>query len=68
VFRVDADGVAAYLSVSLQAGFGGDIGLSFDASATLELYIGGLSEKLLTKADGSQVSVKAGFKLNINGR
>src|SRR6185295_5737444 len=32
-----------------------------------ELYIGGLAQKILTKADGTQVTVKAGFKLNING-
>ena len=67
VFRVDKDGFAAYINVSLNAGFGGDIGLSFSAGATLELYIGGLPEKVLTTADGSTVTVKQGFKLNING-
>ena len=67
VFRLDADGFAAYINVSLKAGFGGDIGLSFQAGATVELYIGGLPQKILTKADGTQVTVKAGFKLNISG-
>lgn len=67
VFRLDGDGFAAYANLSLQAGFGGDIGLSFQAGATLELYIGPLNQKILTKADGTQVTVKAGFKLNING-
>jgi hypothetical protein len=67
VFRVDGDGFAAYVDVSLGGGFGGDIGLSFNAGATLEIYIGSLNQKVLTKADGSQVTVRAGFKLNING-
>ncbi|MBK8118783.1 MAG: hypothetical protein IPK39_05835 [Sulfuritalea sp.] len=67
VLRVDGDGLAAYINVSIGGGFGGDIGLSFQAGATLELYIGSLQQKILTKADGTQVTVKAGFRLNING-
>jgi hypothetical protein len=45
VFRVDGDGFAAFVDVSLGGGFGGDIGLSFDAGATLEIYIGSLNSR-----------------------
>jgi hypothetical protein len=58
VFRVGDDGFAAYIDVSL-GGFGADIGLSFNAAATLQIYIGTLPEKVLTKVDGSEVTVKA---------
>jgi hypothetical protein len=67
VFRVDRDGFAAFINVSLGGGFGGNIGLSFQAGATLEIYIGSLDQKVLTKADGTTVTVLAGFRLNING-
>ena len=65
--RVDADGVAAYLNVDVGGSFGAQIGLSFNAGATVELYVGSQQQKVLTLADGSQVTVLAGFKLNIHG-
>ena len=66
VLRVDQDGLAAYLDVNLSVGFGEDIGLSFDVSATLELSTAS-HDKDLTKADGSTVTLKPGFKLHLVG-
>ncbi|MCK4537152.1 MAG: hypothetical protein KAT93_09065, partial [Desulfuromonadales bacterium] len=67
VLRIDADGLAAYINVDIGLGFGGDLGLQFEVGATLELYIGSLSEKTLTLVDGTTVAVKQGFKLTLLG-
>ena len=67
LLRLDGDGLAAYIDLSISGGFGGDIGLAFDVSATLELYVGSLNQKVLTLADGTSVTVKQGFKLHMQG-
>ena len=66
VLRVDGDGLAAYINLSISAGFGEDIGLSFEAGATLELNTASHT-KILTTADGETISLPSGFKLNIHG-
>jgi hypothetical protein len=67
VLRVDGDGFAAFINVDISGGFGGDLGLQFNVGATLELYIGSLNEKILTRADGTTVAVKQGFRLTLEG-
>ena len=51
-FRLDGTGFAAYINLDISGDFGGPIGLQFNVGATLELYIGTLDEKVLTKAAG----------------
>jgi len=67
VLRLDRDGLAAYIDLSIGAGFGGQIGLSFNVQANLQLYFGSLNEKVLTLATGDTVTVKQGFKLHLAG-
>ena len=66
VFRVDGDGLALYANVAISGGFGGDIGLNFDVSATLELGIIS-NPKVLTTADGDTVTIDPGFRLTHAG-
>ena len=50
VFRIDADGLALYANVSIDSSFGGNLGLSFQANATLQLYIGSMPQKHSTSS------------------
>ncbi len=68
VFRIDADGIAAYINVSLNASFRRRhrpvVRCRRDASSSTSA---GCRRRCSRRADGSQVTVKAGLKLNISG-
>ena len=66
VFRVDEDGLAIYTNLSISAGFGEDLGLRFEASATLELSTATYTKELTT-ADGEIISIDPGFRLKLAG-
>ncbi len=58
---VGSNGLVAYLGVTLQAGFGGGVGLSFSATAHMAINTTGASQTV------GSVTVDPGFLLHIDG-
>ena len=64
--RISDQGLVTHLSVALDAGFGAGIGLSFSASALLELNTSSTTQSF-ELADQSVIDVQSGFLLEIEG-
>ncbi len=60
-FRIDKNGLLANISISLNAGFGGNLGLSFNATAQISINTSSATQTL----DG--VQIPSGFMLAISG-
>ena len=65
LLRIDSQGLVAYIDVSMEAGFGGDIGLNFEASARLELNTSSTTRTF--DKSGTIIQVQPGFLLHVEG-
>ncbi len=63
--RIDGNGIVLYANLSMNASFGGDIGLRFSAAAHLEFNTNGATQTL--NIDGVDYQVRTGLLLRISG-
>ncbi len=66
--HIDGQGLTALIDISLDVGFGEDIGISFEASAHLELNTTSTSQTVpFSDGNGETLVIQPGFRLHIEG-